>query len=219
MRRRRHAAQVRLDARQQLGHLERLGDVVVGAELEADHLVDHLAARRQHDHRRLDAALAQLAADVEAAHARQHQVEEQQIEGVARRALEPALAVRRAVDAVALAGQPIGQRQDDAGFVLDQQDSSSRCVTMAAARRRPTPSWPFGGVAVRAPAAYTVKVLPAPGALFSGDLAAVRLDDPLHQAQARARRPGSAPRRRRARGRTDRRSSPGRRRRCRCRGR
>ena len=92
-----HAAQVGLDARQQLRHLERLGDVVVGAELEADDLVDHLAARGEHDHRRLDAALAQLAADVEAAHARQHQVEQQQVERIARRAFEPALAVGRAI--------------------------------------------------------------------------------------------------------------------------
>ena len=74
--RRRRAPQLGLDARQQLDHLERLRDVVVGAELQADDLVDDLPARGEHDDRRLDAAFAQLAHDVEAAEARQHDVEE-----------------------------------------------------------------------------------------------------------------------------------------------
>ena len=78
--RRRRPAQLGLDARQQLHHLERLGDVVVGAELQADDLVDDLAARGQHDHRRLDAAAAQLAQHVEAVHPRQHHVEQDEIE-------------------------------------------------------------------------------------------------------------------------------------------
>jgi hypothetical protein len=43
------AAQDGLDARHQLAGIERLGQVVIGAELEADDLVDVLAAGRQHD--------------------------------------------------------------------------------------------------------------------------------------------------------------------------
>src|SRR2546427_7897446 len=45
------AAQDGLDAGQQLADGKRFGDVIVGAELEADDLVDLLAARGQHDHR------------------------------------------------------------------------------------------------------------------------------------------------------------------------
>ena len=41
---RRGPAQHRLDAREQLAQIERLGDVVVGADLEADDLVDRVAA-------------------------------------------------------------------------------------------------------------------------------------------------------------------------------
>ena len=44
--------------RQQLDRLERLGEVVVGAELQADHAIDDLGARGQHQDRRLDALLA-----------------------------------------------------------------------------------------------------------------------------------------------------------------
>ena len=47
------AAQYRIDARQQLARRERLGDVVVGATIEARHLVALRGARRQHDHRQV----------------------------------------------------------------------------------------------------------------------------------------------------------------------
>ena len=42
-------AQHALDAGQQLAQIEGLGDVVVRAELEADHAVHHVAGRRHHD--------------------------------------------------------------------------------------------------------------------------------------------------------------------------
>ena len=44
-------AQQRAHAAHELGDRERLGDVVVGAELEAEHAVDLGVARRQHDDR------------------------------------------------------------------------------------------------------------------------------------------------------------------------
>ena len=46
------AAQQRLHAAHQLAHAERLDQVVVGADLEADHLVDLVGARRQEQDRR-----------------------------------------------------------------------------------------------------------------------------------------------------------------------
>ena len=45
------AAQDRPDPRDELGRRERLGEVVVGAELEAEHAVDLAVARGQEDHR------------------------------------------------------------------------------------------------------------------------------------------------------------------------
>ena len=43
------APQDRLHAQEQLAHAEGLDDVVVGAELEADHAIDLLALGREHD--------------------------------------------------------------------------------------------------------------------------------------------------------------------------
>ena len=60
-------AQHRPHAGQQLAQRERLGHVVVGAQLEAAHAIDLLAARGEHDDRHVDARGAQLAAHVPAA--------------------------------------------------------------------------------------------------------------------------------------------------------
>ena len=45
------ASQQCLDTRQQLARQRRLGEVVVGTELEADDAVERLAAGREHQHR------------------------------------------------------------------------------------------------------------------------------------------------------------------------
>src|SRR3546814_6255332 len=49
-----------VDARHQFVAMERLGDVIVGAEAEAAHLRIHLADARQDQHRRLPARDAEL---------------------------------------------------------------------------------------------------------------------------------------------------------------
>src|SRR5579859_5368375 len=67
-----------VDAGQHLAHRERLGDVVVGAKLEADDLVDLGVLGGDYDDRH-PAVLAQRAAEVEAAHTGQHQVEQDQV--------------------------------------------------------------------------------------------------------------------------------------------
>ena len=65
--------------------------------------------------------LAQLAHDVEAAEARQHDVEQHQIERFGGGALEAALAVAARFDGISLARQPIGERHDETGLVFDEQ--------------------------------------------------------------------------------------------------
>ena len=78
------AAQHRRDAREQLHQRERLGDVVVGAELEAAHAIELRAARRQHDHRRARRAAPRLPRmrrqHLEAVDVGQHHVEHDEIE-------------------------------------------------------------------------------------------------------------------------------------------
>ena len=86
------------------------------------------------------AALPQIAADVEAARARQHDVEQDHVEALARRALESPIG-RPSADAtvVALAFEAIGQRQHQARLVFDEQHALAGEAAGADAdwRRRP----------------------------------------------------------------------------------
>src|SRR5262249_21655828 len=68
----------RADARNQLTGTERLGDVVVGADLEPGELVALVYPRRQHDDRHVR-LLAQRPRDVHAVEVRKAQVEDDQI--------------------------------------------------------------------------------------------------------------------------------------------
>ena len=99
-------AQHDLDARQQLARVERLGQVVVGAHLQADDAVGLVAARGQHDHR--DFRLrAQLAAQRQPVVAGQHHVEHDQVEVPARsrHATWPCRRRRRSAQPVASRGR------------------------------------------------------------------------------------------------------------------
>ena len=70
---------------EQLGERERLGQVVVGAAVEAGHAVLDRVARREHQHRRPDAVVAQPPAGLEAVDARQHHVQDDRVVGRGRR--------------------------------------------------------------------------------------------------------------------------------------
>ena len=79
---RRPPAQQRADARDELANAERLRQVVVGAAVEAEHFVGLVAARGQHEDRdvRVDRIAADGAADRDAVQARQHQVQDHEVE-------------------------------------------------------------------------------------------------------------------------------------------
>jgi hypothetical protein len=66
---------------EQLADREGLGDVIVGTDLEADHLVDLSVLCGQQDDRHR-AVGADLATEIEAALARHHDVEDQQVERI-----------------------------------------------------------------------------------------------------------------------------------------
>src|ERR1044071_5114963 len=70
------ASEQGLDPAQQLPEPERLREVVVRAELQADDLVDLLVAGGEHEHRRLGARRPQAPQDLEAVHARQSDVDQ-----------------------------------------------------------------------------------------------------------------------------------------------
>jgi len=74
------AAQDRLDAGDELTRVERLRQVVVGADLEADDLVDVLVSGGQHQDRNVR-ALADAPADLDPVDVREHQIEHDQRRG------------------------------------------------------------------------------------------------------------------------------------------
>ena len=73
------APQERLDAAHQLPQPERLGQVVVRTQLQADDLVHLLVARREHQHGRLGARRAQPAQHLEAIDAGQPDIQEDEV--------------------------------------------------------------------------------------------------------------------------------------------
>jgi hypothetical protein len=74
------AAQQRFDARQQFERLEGLGEVIVGAQFQSYDFVRQLTTCGEHQDRRIDPALAQVAAHVKTALPRKHHVENHHIE-------------------------------------------------------------------------------------------------------------------------------------------
>ena len=159
MHRRGRPAQLGFDSREQFDHLERLRHVIVGAELEADDLVDDLSLGRQHDHWRLNPALAKLAQHVEPVHAREHHVEQHEIERLAGSALEPTFAIAARLDQIPFARQPIAKGQHEAWLVFDEEQplhARDPCASDNAVR--PTGSSLAAG-------RTTVNSLPDPGAL------------------------------------------------------
>jgi hypothetical protein len=120
----RHSA----DAGQQLAEAERLDDVVVRTQLEADDAVDLLALGRDHDDRHVGAG-TELAADGEAVHVGKAEVEQHEV-GAGR--LQRGATGRGALDVEPFASQPVGERLGDRVLVLDDQD-----LHVSKARRRP----------------------------------------------------------------------------------
>jgi hypothetical protein len=118
-------AQDRANAQRQLAGAERLGDVVVGPELEPDDAIDLLRAGGQHD----DRQTGELAigpnppADLLPRQVRQHQVQHQQI---GRRVLEQAqcgVAGRGGLHLVPGPGQVDADELEDVGLVIYHEDS------------------------------------------------------------------------------------------------
>jgi hypothetical protein len=116
------APQRRLHARAELAHRERLGDVVVGAELEPEDLVDLLGLGREHDDRDRRAG-PQAAAHLEAVHPGHHHVEHDEVEGLLGEAVQRLAAVGRLHDVVAVPLQRERQQRLDRLLVVDEQDA------------------------------------------------------------------------------------------------
>ena len=112
------AAQHGFEAGQELFGLERLFDIVVGAQLETHDFVEGVAARRQdqHGNRRLEPHFAQ---HVETRFAGQHEIEEHGVRRFHPEKTERLFPARRRADAIAVLFQIQPQQFENIRVVVD----------------------------------------------------------------------------------------------------
>ena len=111
----------RADAGDQLQERERLGEVVVGAGLQAGDAVGDAASGAEHQHRRPRVVLAQPPAGLEAVDARKHDVEDDDLRGPLGERRQAALAGRRDLDLEAGLAQAADERAAEQEVVLDDE--------------------------------------------------------------------------------------------------
>ena len=117
---RRRPAQHGPDPRRELPRRERLGHVVIGAQLEPGDAIGFLASGGEHDHRNGRDG-AEPAAELQAAQRGQHQVQDDQVRRVGQRPVEAHGAVVDPLDPVALTLQIAGHDLRDVRVVFDDR--------------------------------------------------------------------------------------------------
>jgi hypothetical protein len=114
-------AQHRLHARHQLAQVEGLGHVVVGAHLEAHHLVDRVAPAGDDDEAAAP-VLAHAARNRKTVFTGQAEVEQHEVGRVGGHQRHEGAAVVQLRDAEAVALQVVGQEQRDVDFIVEHRD-------------------------------------------------------------------------------------------------
>src|SRR3954447_22835513 len=109
-------------AASELPDRKRLGDVVVGSDLEAEDLVSLVAASGEHDDRHL-AAASKATADLDSVDSRQHHVENHEVEALGRELVQGLPAVQGGHHLVAVTAKRIGEERLNRLLVVDQQHS------------------------------------------------------------------------------------------------
>ena len=143
-----HPAQQGPDARRQLLGHDRLGDVVVGARLEAgDHVVG--VGLGGDDDDRHDARRPQRPAHVEAGHVRQAQVEQHEVGLPLGERGQAGRPVGRLAHPVALVLEGHRQRQADLVVVLDEQQGVHSGAILPSHLRRSEYAVPAGRISTR----------------------------------------------------------------------
>jgi hypothetical protein len=128
------AAEKRADAAAELADRERLRDVVVRPELEAEDLVELVVAGREHDDRHRALGTEPLA-HLEPVELGQHQIEHDQVDVLLPEPLQRLLAVTRVHDPESLALERIGEQFLNRVLVVYEEDrrglthrSNARCA-------------------------------------------------------------------------------------------
>ncbi len=115
-----------LGTRHQLLRVERLGQVIVRADLQPDDLVGDLVAGGQHDDRHL-ALLPDLLAQGEPVGAGQHDVEDHQVGLDLAEASHRLRPIPHSLHVVPLAGEVQASQLEDVRLVIDDQDLEAQC--------------------------------------------------------------------------------------------
>ena len=110
------------EPRGQLAGVEGLGDVVIGADLEADHHVHLGIAPGQHDDRATQALAPKLSADLDAVDVREDPVQQHNVGLTRDSKLDSLLAGSSLGDLVTIPAARLGNDCPDRGVVLDQKD-------------------------------------------------------------------------------------------------
>ena len=119
------AAQQRAHARQHFLEMERLGHIVVGAGVEALHLVAPAVARGEDQHRHRPPGAAPGFQHRDAVHLRQADIENDGVVGLALAEEVAFLAVEGAIDHIAGVGQRRGELAIEIGIVFDNEKAQS----------------------------------------------------------------------------------------------
>ena len=135
------AAQQRAHARQHFLEMKRLGDIIVGAGVEALHLVAPAVARGQHQHRHGAAVAPPGFQHRDAVHLGQADVEDDGVVGLGLAEIMALLAVEGAVDDVAGVGQRGRELAVEIGVVLDDEQAQGGVL-----RSAPVDKLAIGGV-------------------------------------------------------------------------
>jgi len=107
--------------------VERLRQIVVSTELQADNAIDVIATRRQHDHRHL-ALDADPLEHIQSTHARQHDVENQQVENTLGECFDAILARLTDRYPQPVFAQKLGQHAAQFLVVVDQENAGKFCL-------------------------------------------------------------------------------------------
>ena len=119
----RGAADQRAQAGNQFLGLERLGDIIVGAGIEARYLVRPAVARGQHEHRGSLALFAPAVENGQPVDFRQTEIEHDRVVILGLSEKEAFLAVARRVDRITRPFERVLQLLAEIGFVLDDQNA------------------------------------------------------------------------------------------------
>ena len=130
------APQQRLDPHFEFARAEGLGEVVVGAGLKARDLVVHGVVRRQEHRGRLDAAVAHALEQLDPAHPRHRDVEDEEVEAPRDGVVKRLLGALPFLDLEALAPEVLGEQHPHAQVVVYYQNPKAHASHLNLCRGR-----------------------------------------------------------------------------------